>query len=132
MRILTFITLSLVITLAAMAQDVTNISVNEYFLLLMQSVGGSKGASGLAIAAVIVQIIMYSLRLEAIQSKIPKLLGKHKFLLIYALSLVSGIMSLRLQGVDLMAALLHSNTLAAYQVLAHQAFKQLKENPEMT
>lgn len=130
MHFLIFVSMALFLTLSALGQEAANLKIDEYLPLLLNSLGGIKGASGLAVAATIVQVVMYSLRLDMVQKRLPKLLGKHKLILIYALSLVSGVLSLRLQGIDLMASLLHSNTLAAYQVLAHQAFKQLKESPK--
>jgi hypothetical protein len=104
-----------------------NLDVQSYIKLLLESLGGFKGASSLAVVMVFIQIIMHSLRLPYFQSKLPPMVGKHKFLMIYFLSIVSGILALRIQGVDWMASLFHSNTLAAYQVFMHQAIKQAKE-----
>jgi membrane associated rhomboid family serine protease len=104
-----------------------NINLQNYLKLLFDSLGGIKGASTLATIAIIVQILMQTLRLNCIQTKLPKILGKHKFLIVYLLSTISGILALKLQGIDWLSSLLHSNTLAAYQVLIHQAIKQLKE-----
>lgn len=107
-----------------------NIDLQNYFKLLVESLGGVQGASTMAILAIVIQLLMATLRLDVLQSKLPPIVGKYKFIFIYALSMVSGILALRMQGLDLMASLFHSNTLAAYQVFMHQAVKQISEKSE--
>lgn len=86
---------------------------------LLESLGGLKGASAMGIAAVVVQAIMLFFR-----SSLGDFAGKYRLLLVYFLSLVSGVLSLKLAGIDFGAAVLHSNTLAAAQVFLNQAVKQ--------
>jgi len=107
------------------AVDVIN--VENYLRLLIDSMGGLKGASTLGIIAVVVQILMATLKLDVLQDKLPKLVGKYKFLFVYALTSISAVVALRMQGIDMLSALLHSNTLATYQVFMHQAMKQFSE-----
>lgn len=93
-------------------------SIDELAALLT-SLGGLKGAGALAVAAVVVQGLMLALR-----SKLGEVAGKWRLLLVYLFSVVSGVVALRISGVDLSAALLHTQTLAALQVLAHQCIVQ--------
>lgn len=86
---------------------------------LLASLGGLKGASALAIAALVVQGLMLLIR-----TKLGEMAGKYRLLIVYALSVGASILALRIAGVDLGAALVHGNTLAALQVLANQVFKQ--------
>lgn len=87
--------------------------------LIIQSLGGLKGAGALAIAAAVVQSIMLLAR-----SPLGNFAGKFKLLIFVSLSLVSGVLSLRLSGVDWIGALVHSTTLSGVAVLVNQAIKQ--------
>lgn len=106
-------------TLAAYAADVIVPPSADELLALVASLGGLKGASALAIAAVVVQALMLALR-----SSLGEVAGKFRLLAVYLLSVVVGVITLRVAGVDLGAALVHTQTLAALQVLANQVFKQ--------
>lgn len=77
-----------------------------------------KGLTGpLAIAAAVVQGLMLVIR-KYID------LGNYKLLVVLFLSTVFGILSLRIAGVPLSEAMLHAQTLAAFQVLFHQIYVQ--------
>jgi hypothetical protein len=91
----------------------------DELLALLNALGGLKGLGGLAIAAVAVQGAMLLLRTSA-----GELLGKYRLLAVYGLSIVSGVIALKIAGVELGAALVHANTLAAFQVFLNQVFKQ--------
>lgn len=129
MKKIIFIT-TLLLPIISLAQSTNleqTIDLENYLQFLIQSLGGLKGASSLASIAIITQIIMQTLRLPFVQSKLPPLMGKHKFTIIYLLSTITGILTLKIQGLGWLTSLIHSNTLAAYQILIHQAFKQFKE-----
>lgn len=92
---------------------------------LIAALGGLKGASALAIAAVVVQGLMLMLR-----SKLGEMAGKWRLLLVYLFTVVAGVVSLRIAGVDLGAALVNTQVLAALQVFLHQAFVQFFQKKE--
>ena len=89
----------------------------EFMQLILTSVGGMKGASTLAIVAGVIQILMALFRTRFIS-------GKYKLMTVYLLSLLGGVIGLKMQGLSLGAAFLHANSLAALQVLGNQAYKQ--------
>lgn len=91
----------------------------EEIMAFLAAIGGLKGASILAIVAVVVQGIMLALR-----SPLGKLAGKVRLVIVLGLTLVGGVLGLMVSGVDLLNALMHSTTLAAMQVLANQIYKQ--------
>lgn len=132
MRLIIFLSL-IILAPFALAEEIIEGAVHQsvnlegYFKLLIDSLGGLKGASSLAIIAAVIQILMATLNLDVLQTKLPKIVGKYKFLFIYFLTCVSAVIALRMQGLDLLTALFHSNTLAAYQVFMHQAVKQMNE-----
>lgn len=99
------------------------ITDSEFFLGLFQSIGGVKGAVGLPLAVALTQIAMRALQAPFL----GKLAGKYRLLAVYGLSMASGVLALVAAHVPLGMALLHSNTLAALQVLGHQAYKQFVE-----
>lgn len=112
--------LSLLFTIAAFAQ--TGVIVpptNDEMGALLAALGGLKGASAVAIAVVVVQGLMLLLR-----TSLGEMAGKWRLLIVYLLSIVSVVLALKVSGVDLGAALVHANTLAALQVFLNQVFKQ--------
>lgn len=88
---------------------------------LGKSIGSVKGASSLLLVVLISQLLMLFFR-----TPLGSFAGKWKLLIIYSMSLVGGVIALKLSVDDMgwLAALLHANTLGAFQVLAHQAKKQ--------
>jgi hypothetical protein len=86
---------------------------------LVESLGGLKGAGTLAIVAFLVQLIMLLLR-----TQLGEFAGRWRLLAVLGLTMVGGVLGLKMQGMEWVAALMHSTTLAAAQVFGHQAFKQ--------
>lgn len=123
MKWLGFIVLML-LSFAALAQgDVIVPPTGDELIKLLQSVGGLKGASALAIAVVAVQALLLFFR-----SSFAKFSGASQLLIVNALTLVAGVLALKVSGgVEWSAALLHSQTLAALQVFFHQVLKQVKK-----
>lgn len=104
---------------AQVAGDVLSEPSSVEIMAFLAALGGLKGASSLAIAAAAVQAIMLLLR-----SSLGSFAGKFKLLIVLLLSVVSGVIALKLNGVELGAALLHSSTMASFQVFANQVYKQ--------
>lgn len=90
---------------------------------LLASLGGLKGAGVLGIVAIVVQGLMLAAR-----QFLVNVAGKWKFALVSGLSLVGGILALKLTGIDWVAALMHSSTLAAAQVFLHQMILQFQKD----
>lgn len=123
MKWLSFIVLML-LSFAALAQgEVIVAPTGEELLKFLQSIGGLKGAGALAIAVVAVQGLILFFR-----SSFAKFSGAYQLLIVNALSLVAGVVALKVSGgVEWSAALLHSQTLAALQVFVHQVLKQVSK-----
>ena len=94
------------------------------WMALFQSMGGLQGAGAMAIAAFVVQALMYAAR-----SKLGEYAGKWRLVAVYALTMLSGALSMKMAGATWGAALMHSNTLAAMQVFVHQVYTQFSEKP---
>lgn len=88
----------------------------------LESINGLKGLGAMGIALLVVQGLLLALR-----SSFVNLPGKWKLVVASGLSLVTGVLALRLNGVDLTAAILHGSTLASLNVFAHQIVKQFTE-----
>jgi enamine deaminase RidA (YjgF/YER057c/UK114 family) len=122
MKWLSFIVLML-LSFAALAQgEVIVPPTGEELLKFLQSIGGLKGAGSLAIAVVAVQGLILFFR-----SSFAKFSGASQLLIVNGLSLVAGVIALKASGVELSAALLHSQTIAAVQVFLHQVVKQVSK-----
>lgn len=93
----------------------------DFLMSLWASIGSIKGLSAMGIVVVVVQVIMAASQTSFVESHVP---GKIRLVIVYGLSLILGVLSLHVAGVDWVAALLHSNTLAAFQVLAQNVYKQ--------
>lgn len=94
----------------------------QEIMSFITALGGLKGAGAFVIAGIVVQGLMLLFR-----SKLGDFAGKFKILVVYFLSIASGIIALKIAGVDIGAAFVHSNTLAALQVFLNQLYKQFFE-----
>lgn len=114
--------LSLIGCSGVMAQDAGMIPVmptQDFLALLLDSIGKIKGASAMTLAVLVTQIL-----LAFFKTPMGEFAGKYKLLAVLVLSLATGILGLMMSGLDWKAALIHSSTLAAFQVLAHQLYVQ--------
>lgn len=121
-----FITLLVLLApIALMAQitlptEVVEVDSGEALMFLLQSLGGFKGASTLAIVVLVSQLLM-----KFVATPLLKLDGAMKLLIISGLTIVGGVAGLMVQtGMDLGAALMHSSVLAALSTYVHQLYKQ--------
>lgn len=92
----------------------------------LTSIGNAKGLGAMGVSALVAQGSLLLLR-----TKVGDLTGRAKFLLVTSLTVVAGVTSLRISGLDWPSSLMHSSTLAAGQVFVHQLFKQF-EPPKAT
>lgn len=99
------------------------VPVQDLLSFLLKSMGGMKGASTIAIVAVALQGLLLAFRTRLLD----KFAGKYKLMIVYSLSMIAGIVALMSQGVDIQTALVHSNSMAAYQVFFHQIMKHVSE-----
>lgn len=86
----------------------------------INALGGLGNLGTLGVVGVLVQGVMLLLR-----TKVGDLAGKYKILIVTGLSLVMGVVGLMQGGLGLVAALMHSTTLSAFQVFLHQLYKQV-------
>ena len=73
----------------------------------------------MGLAALLSQLAMLFLR-----TPLASFAGKYKLVAIYVLSVVAGLLTLKVSGMDWGAAALHTQTLAALQVFGNQVYKQ--------
>lgn len=111
----------------AFAQEVEVIETNQFLQFLIQSLGGLKGATTLAIVGFAIQAIVMLLKTPLFKGVWEKLGSQWKLLIITGLTLISGVVALMISGVSIGAALVHSTTLSALSVFLHQIFKQFIE-----
>lgn len=123
---LAFLSMPLLYSFSSWAQEVAapvvsqvNDQIVQVANPLLQSMNGSSGVTSMAVVALIVQALML-----VVNSRYGNLAGKYRFTIMYALNALGGIAALKLQGVDTFTAMTHSNTMAAYQVMLNQAYKQ--------
>lgn len=110
----------------AFAQDAP-IPTDQFLMFILQSIGGIKGASALAIVGISVQIVIKFLSSDLCNQVFKGFSGFAKLITVSSLTLISGVLSLMISsGMGLGAALLHSSTLAAFMVLIDQIIKQFK------
>ena len=115
----------------AFAQDVVAPISNEDFLkLLVESIGGIRGAASLAVAGIVVKLLLAFLSSEFFGKLFKNLSGEIKLLIVSALSLAAGVIALMTSGLPLGAALVHSSTLTAFLVLFNQIYKQFIEKKQ--
>jgi hypothetical protein len=116
----------LLFAFAALAQgEVIVAPTGDELVKLLQSLGGIKGAQTLAIVALCVQAVLLFFR-----SSFAKFSGIYQLIIVNALTMAAGVIALSLQGMPLSAAIFHSQTIAAFQVLAHQVMKQIANKPK--
>ncbi len=116
--------LLMMIPFAIFAQEVpTNLADTDAIQQIL-AVLTTKGLQGLAAVAAGVQVIMLALRSDYVVAKFGDIKGKYRITALLALTLVGGVLSLMIEGMQLVPAILHSTTVAAFQVLANQAYKQ--------
>ena len=100
----------------------------DWLMLLVVAIGGMKGLSALGIAAAGSQLL-----LKFMSTPLAKFSGKYRLLAITGLTMVSGVLALMTASdISFMAALLHSTTLAAFQVFIHQVWKQVVQKRNET
>lgn len=99
--------------------QVAEVPLEEVLQAVMALVGGVKGASVLAISALAIQVL-----LKFFSSSLSSFAGKYKLMIVYALSLVAGVVSSLVAGVGVVQAVLNANVLAAAQVFGFEVYKQ--------
>lgn len=115
----------------AMAQVVPSmdpISNSDFFSDSLSQLSSLNFNGGfLVIAGVVVQIIIRFLKTPLFGSLFPALNGFGKLCVVYLLSLLSGIIVLKSQGLAWPAVLLHSQTVFAYGVVINEVLKHFAE-----
>lgn len=96
-------------------------NTTEFLKYLIDSLGGLKGASALAIAGVVVQALIKLMNLPITNKWFSEAEGWLKLTIVSGLTLVSGVIGLMtVGGLSIGAALVHSTTLAALMVFGNQ------------
>ncbi len=108
--------------LVVVAEPVTD---GEFWRAVLEFISGIKGATTIAVIGGLVQLLV-----KAVNSRFGDGLGKYKLLTVSLLSVVGVVVGLMAQGSPLSAALFSGATLAAFQVFAHQVYKQFFDNKD--
>lgn len=93
----------------------------------LAAIGGARGAGVMGVIVAVIQVLLLVLK-----SPLGWLAGPYKLLLITVLTLFLGVTGLKLDGFDWQTALMHSTTLASFQVFLHQMWKQMLEAKNKT
>ena len=120
MKMLWFVISMILFPLAVLAQ-MDNLPTMDSIQMILAVLSTGKMV-GLGLVAAIVQILMIGLRTELVVSKLGKLKPSVRLAMVAGLSLVGGVISLVQSGTELIPALVHSTTLAAFQVFGHQIY----------
>jgi hypothetical protein len=94
----------------------------EDWKILLEAVGGLKGAGTLGIVAFVAQAILLIAR-----TTLGDFAGKWKLAIIAFVSVVGAVTGLMMEGMTLIMSLTHGTVLAAVQVLAAQVYIQIKK-----
>lgn len=108
---------------------VGDLEVGDALQTLIKSLGGLKGASALAIAVFVAQGVLLFFR-----TQLASFAGKWRLVIVTALTLVVGVLGLSMVGIPWTSALVHANTVTAFQVFIHQLIAQLstkKDEPKV-
>lgn len=112
-----------------LAQEVLpEVPTQDFIGFLLQSLGGLKGMSTLAVVGVVVQLLIQFLKTPLCAQVFKAVSGPTKLLIVTGLTLVAGVVSLMsVEGLSLGAAIVHSTTLSAFMVFGNQIYKQFIE-----
>jgi len=97
----------------------TELDTESFLAAAMTALGSWKALGAMGLAAMLSQLMMLFLR-----TPLASFAGKYKLVAIYVLSIISGLLTLKVSGMEWGAAALHTQTLAALQVFANQIYKQ--------
>lgn len=112
---------SLLICAVAYAADAADpLPVADFFGQVWESIKGIKGAGAIGITLIVVQGIMMFFRTE-----LAAWAGKWRLVVVYGLTIVVGVLALKIAGVSWGECLMHVQTLAAFQVFLNQLWKQI-------
>lgn len=100
----------------------TDLDTEIFLQAAMLALGSWKSLGAMGLAALITQLLMLMLR-----TPLGSFAGKWKLVAVYLLSVISGLLILKVSGMSWGAAALHTQTLAAFQAWAHQMYKQFIE-----
>ncbi|MCC6811339.1 MAG: hypothetical protein IT381_28170 [Deltaproteobacteria bacterium] len=118
----------LVVPLVAFAQAAASmpvdLSLDEALKQSLPIITSFKGASALAIAVGVTQLVM-----KLAQSPLGNLAGKWKLIVVTGVSIVATYLGLVAAGTSWLSALIAGPLLAALQVFAHQLITTLKPTP---
>ena len=110
----------LLMSAMAMADDPAAIIPNDqFFTAMFAMLGGVKGASVLTVVTLAIQLL-----LKFFQTSLASFAGKYRLLIVLVLSLVGSVVGLMAAGASFPAAVMSGATIAAFQVLFNQIFKQ--------
>ena len=104
----------------AVLPDSSNLDFLEFFL---KSIGGAKGMSGLALVAIVVQVLMKFVGTPWANGLLAGK-GEMKLTLVLALTYVGGLTTLMVSGLTFGAAFLHSTSLSALLVLLNEVYSR--------
>jgi len=110
------------VSVRAFADVTDTIPTDQWLGELFGVLGGLKGASALAIAAVATQVVM-----KLAQTPLAAVAGKWRLTAVCVLSLAAAVLTQMAAGSSFVAALVNGSTLAAVQVLAHQVWTQFNK-----
>lgn len=124
-----FLTVLLVpaMALAAIGEVTDPVSVAEFLLFLVKSMGGLGGASATAIGLIVVQVLM-----KFFATTLADFAGKWKLRIVTGLNVVAVFLAQVVAGADWKTALMNAAVFNALTVFLNQLVKQESEKPKQT
>jgi hypothetical protein len=120
--ILSFITIMVLAPLLAFGQEAVAATDMGLIQKVMEILASYKTLPQLALAAAIVQLLLYFFNTPIFGKLFSKLDGGVKLIIVTLLSIIAGLLTAKISGVPLADAFLSSANLAALQVFAHQIY----------
>lgn len=131
MKTVAFLILAVFTPLVVMAQiDLSVIFGNVDAIQMILSQLTTQKLAGLGLVGGVIQVLMILLRTDIVIKYAGKMSAQVRFAIVAGLSLVGGIVALMAGGLTFGAAIMHSTTLAAFQVFFHQIYTMYIETKQ--
>lgn len=122
--IVAMILLPFIITAALFADGTLPLPTDDW-TFFMAAIRGKDGLIKFLMLAGVVQLILFIWR-----DRFMKCSGRGKIISVQTLTIMLGLVVLKLEGFDWQSAFMHANTIGAFQVFAHQLIKQWTDKGE--
>ena len=117
-------------SLVAVAQDAQLppvVPTADLLQAVIAAIGGMKGMGGLAIAAVVTQLLVKLLNSELMSKVWSQIAGTWKLVAVFGMMTVNSVLSAMVSGTPLMTAVLSSGVISSVMVVLNELYKHMSE-----